>query len=435
MSLVVIAGFGAIGAAPAATMSLLIASAAAFLLTRARLAASPDTRLLDLALAASLAAIALQIVPMPGPVVSVLSPHAWPLQSMLHVGPTRSSWPLSVDARSTRQALGAAAAPVLLFWAAREAFARGGVRLATRVIAWSGLALVLVTLVQRATAPNLVLWQTVPTDAGAQPFGPFLNRNHFATWLVMAGALTTGYLVAHRRTHQGRHTSIRLAVRDWLADGSGLMLAGAVAAMLVGLAASLSRAAILGAGCALVMALWIARRRGAGRGVQAGAALLAVLLAAAVWANHEEIERKFEAATTVERVVIWRDTMPLVRDFWMAGTGAGTYGRAMLRYQRSAPDLHFNQAHSEYVQLLAEGGLLLTVPVVIAVTAWLRLARRQLRRERHEAAWIRIGAAAGLFGAAVQGIFETGWRVPANALLCALLAAMVVHERAADRRS
>jgi O-antigen ligase len=208
-----------------------------------------------------------------------------------------------------------------------------------------------------------------------------------------------------------------------------------VGVMLLGLAATMSRAAILGASCALVFALWAGKDRTAGRGYRGGAALLALLLAAAVWANREGIERKFEAATAVGRVVIWRETAPLVRDFWFAGTGAGTYGRAMLRYQRTEPELHFNQAHSEYVQLVAEGGVLLTLPVLIAAGAWLRLARRQFRREGYEAVWIRIGAAAGLLGAAVQGIFETGWRVPANACLCALLAAIVISDRAAGRRS
>jgi hypothetical protein len=47
--------------------------------------------------------------------------------------------------------------------------------------------------------------------------------------------------------------------------------------------------------------------------------------------------------------------------------------------------------------------------------------------------WLRIGAAAGILGLAVQSVFETGLRMPANALLFALLAAIVVHEsRAAD---
>jgi hypothetical protein len=298
------------------------------------------------------------------------------------------------------------------------------------MIAWSGLVLTMAGLAQRATAPDLVLWYWRPLDPGSRPLGPFVNANHFAAWLVMAGALTTGYLVAHRRSHHEDHSSRRLMVRDWLADGRGLVLAGSLVAMLLGVGAALSRAAIFGAAVALVATLAAARRSGTTtRRLQAGIVLVALALAAAVWTNRAGIEQKFSSATTVSRMEIWRQTAPAIRDFWLTGTGAGTYSSAMLRYQRTSPDVHVNQAHSEYVQLLAEGGLLVTVPVALALFAWLRLARRRLQREVHEIFWVRAGAAAGLLATAMQGIFETPLRIPANAFLAALLAAVVVHER------
>jgi hypothetical protein len=411
---------------------VLVACAGTFLLTGARVASEERTRVLDLALLASLAAILVQTIPLPGSVAATLAPDTWPTQAMLHVGQIDPWWPLSIDARLTRTALTHAAAPVLLFWAAREAFARGGVRVAARTIAWTGFVLTMVALAQRATAPLTLMWRWRPPDPGAQPFGPFVNPNHFAAWLVMAAALTAGYLVAHRRTHGAAHSSSRLLVRDWLADGGGLILVGSLVVMLLGLAASLSRAAILGAAAALVYALTALRGRGVmGLGLRVGAAVVALLLVAGVWSNRAGLERKFSSATTVGRMVIWRDAAPVVADFWMTGTGGGTYSRAMLRYQRASPDLHFNQAHSEYVQLVAEGGLLVVVPVCVAIAAWLALARRRLQRDVHQLFWIRLGAAAGLLAVAVQGLFDTPLHVPANALLAALLAAIVVHERSA----
>jgi hypothetical protein len=416
-------------------LPVLIACAGAFLLTRPHIATTSETRLLDVALLASLAAILLQTVPLPGPVAGALSPEAWSLQAMLHFERVRSWWPVSIDSRLTRLALTYAAAPVLLFWAAREAFGRGGVRLAARTIAWVGLAITLIALAHRATAPRTLMWQWRAPDPGSLPFGPFVNPNHFAAWLVMASALTAGYLVAHRRTHRSDQSSVRLVVSDWLADGSGLILAGSLVIMLLGLAASLSRAAILSAAVALLTALTaVQRRRVVGRGFLAGALVVGVVLAAAVWANRQGLERKFATPTTVSRTTIWKDTVPVIADFWATGTGAGTYARAMLRYQQASPDAHFNQAHSESIQLAAEGGVLVAIPVLIAIAAWVALARRQLRRDVHELFWIRLGAAAGLLAVAVQGIFDTPLRAPANALLAALLAAIVVHDRNRESR-
>jgi hypothetical protein len=411
-------------------LPLVVACAAAFVLTGARIAADPGTRLLDVALLASLAAIVFQAIPLPGSVATILSPATPSLASMLHLEPQGPSWSLSIDARVTRQALMHAAAPVFLFWAAREVFARGGVRVAARVIAWTGLAVTMVALAQRATAPGMLLWRWRPADPGSQPFGPFANPNHFAAWLIMAGALTAGYLIAHRRSHRSEHSSRRLIVRDWLADGSGLVLAAALVVMLLGIAATLSRAAIAAAFIALAAtALALRTVVHTGRGLRLATSVVAVVLGCAVWANRDGLARKFDAATTVSRMEIWRDTAPAIGAFWVSGTGAGTYSQAMLRYQQATPEFHFNQAHSEYVQLAAEGGLLLSLPVLVALGAGVSLARRLLQRDLHEVFWVRAGAAAGLAALAVQSIFETPLRAPANALLAALLAAVVLHQR------
>ena len=49
--------------------------------------------------------------------------------------------------------------------------------------------------------------------------------------------------------------------------------------------------------------------------------------------------------------------------------------------------------------------------------------------------FLRAGALCGLFGVAVQSVWETGLTTPANAVLAALAAAMVVHRSAPRVRS
>jgi putative inorganic carbon (hco3(-)) transporter len=255
-----------------------------------------------------------------------------------------------------------------------------------------------------------------------------VNPNHLATWLLMAASLTGGYLVSHARAIGAGQPSLRIRIRDWLADGKGLLLAGALLVMTMGIAATLSRAAILGTAAALAVGFILPgaqHRRGTSKVVWGAAA---VLLALAVWLNHEGLMRKFNAASTPSRVAIWRETLPIIGDFWLTGTGAGTYGPAMLHYQRAFREVHFNQAHNEYLQIAAEGGVLVALPVLAVLAAAVRLAWRRLREDRRAICWLRVGAAAGLSGAGVQGLFETGLRIPANALLAALLAAIVVHQ-------
>ena len=121
--------------------------------------------------------------------------------------------------------------------------------------------------------------------------------------------------------------------------------------------------------------------------------------------------------------------MPIVRDFWLTGTGAGTYETAMLVYQRSSPGVRFNQAHNHYLQVAAEGGLLLSVPALLVLVSYGFTAARRIARDQSSMYWVRAGALSGLAGVLAQSVWETGLTVPANAVLAAISAAIVVHSR------
>ena len=214
--------------------------------------------------------------------------------------------------------------------------------------------------------------------------------------------------------------------------------------MLLGVAASLSRSALVGFGAAAVSGWLFGRRRSDLRSSATHvvmAATGAVVLGLMVVVDPEQLASRVEStwrATPTDRLTIWAETMPMVRDFWPAGVGAGAYSLGMLVYQQTKVAMahlqvggwaHFNQAHSHYLQVLAEGGVLVTLPVVVALASLVIAARRALREQLGEAVWIRIGAACGLIAIATQSIWETSLRMPANAMLCATLAAVVIYQR------
>src|SRR5262249_49105901 len=129
------------------------------------------------------------------------------------------------------------------------------------------------------------------------------------------------------------------------------------------------------------------------------------------------------------RARIWKDTIPLVRNFWLTGSGVGSYQTAMLYYQRADRVVQFNQAHNHYLQAAAEGGIVLLGLVIAAVAALARTAREQISADQAGSYWIRGGAACGLTAVAFQSLWETGLVMPANAAMAAVLAAIVAYER------
>jgi len=429
------------GVYPRTILPAAIGCAVLALTCRPSILQGSPTRRIDLWAIVTIAAMLLQTIPLPRAIVDAIDPASEAVGRALSLVERGGPLPLSIDVSSTLAAVLIFGGAWIFFVTARAIFRHGGVRTFTRMIAVLGLLLSALGLAQSATAHGLMYWRWHPLTEGPDPFGPFVNRNHFATWALMAIPLLAGYLIAHATAHEGpdrtapwrQRLAAAMDARAWLLIASTTML-------IVALVASLSRSGLIGlAGgfaCAAFLALNVSASSTAGRSAPRrgrAAALMAVLGAFVILAVSTQVGPKAVAARfgasrvgIADRIAIWHDTLPVVRDFWLTGTGAGTYLTSMAVYQRSSPGVIFNQAHNHYLQVAAEGGLLIGLPVLFALAAFARAALANLAADRTGMYWIRAGAAAGLFGVAVQSLWETGLTIPANAALAAVLAAIVI---------
>jgi O-antigen ligase len=430
-------GRSATVAVPFSVSCVLFAAALRPVLVRQRI-----LRSLDLALLAIPLYTIVQAVPAPRSMLDVVSPHSATVRLALMLNPAAApSWPpVSIDPLATLWASLVATGAIALFFAARAIFSFGWVRQTVRSISAIGLAVSAVAIAQAATAGRYIYWHFPTEYEGPLPFGPFVNRNHFATWTIMAAPLCLGYIAA--RASKPEPGQAGLANRRTrfarLADGRTLWLTAAGAVMISALLLSLSRSGIVSlAGAAAVSAIFLRRRARAGRGWWLAAALVVTVGLGLVRADLPAVADRFtRSGSSVEnRVRIWRDTLPIVRDFWLTGTGAGTYRTAMFYYQRSDRIVQFNQAHNHYLQAAAEGGVVLLTLTACALIALVRTVRRHLVADVHGTYWIRAGATAGLVAVALQSLWETGLVMPANAALAAVLAAVAVHERLPAEKS
>ena len=395
-------------------------------------------RWVDIALVAYVVLLALQLFPLSPQMRLALSPALRGVDLRLRldapgVALADTPHPLTVDAAGTLQALWLAIPVVLTFWCARALFARGGIRIGARVIAGLGLLLAVFGIAQHATAPHTLYW--VRAFKNTEPFGPYLNRSDFAMWLVMALPLTAGYLLArlHSRQRRGGH----LFTADAF-DDTAMFLTVAMGLMAAALMVALSRSGLLGAAAA-ALTLWTLseqRMHKQGRVWLLGGIGVIVIIALA-FANASAVATRMQdtvGRSALGRLVIWRATLPIIKDFWLTGAGAGAYERAMMVYQPAPHETYFNHAHNEYLQLLSEGGLWLTIPGVVALLAGVYGIRKRLASDRTPIYWVRVGAVSGMIAVAVQSLWETGLRRPANTLLFAVLAGVALHSASEPAR-
>ncbi len=350
---------------------------------------------------------------------------------------------LSIDPAGTWLGLACIGAFGVLMVGVSRGLSRRSVRALAAGLVILGAVLALVGIIQSGLgardrqATHLVygFWKPI---WGTSPFGPFVNRNHFAGWMLLALPVAVGYFCALvARGMRG----VKPTLRDrflWFStpDASRAILAGlAVAVMGLSLVLTLSRSGIGGFLLAVSIAAWfVMRRQGRGSRRAVTLAYLALLVLLSVgWAGLDSVVQRFaqvQGSSFGGRVPIWGDTMKVARDFPLTGAGLNTLGTSMLRYQEFEPSTRTLEAHNDYLQLLAEGGALLAIPAIAALFVLAREIRRRFREGRDDQTtyWLRVGAATGLVAIGLQETVEFSLQIPGIAALFAVVAAIALHE-------
>jgi hypothetical protein len=427
-----------------------LAVVTALLAPRRTFAFPRQDRALDLALIALALGVAIQLAPLPAAVVNLVSPNAARVKAALQFGagaPMPFWTTLTIDPQRTLQALATLALGILTFWIARGTFGAGGsTRIMCRALALMAAAAAIAAVLQKAITPRLLMFAVAPEARSASPFGAFTNRNHFAAWLLLMATPVIGYLIARIRIHTSGSRRFREFLQGFLASGAVMTAMSAVVTVGV-LLLTLSRSAVIGLGVAALTAWRFGRpkmrferttlpARLGGAGVLFLVSMIFIDIDG--WATR--LEESFATDGLFGRTTIWRETLPIIGNFWLTGAGAGTYPEVMTQYQQTRMFVgsmqrwaHFNNAHSHYLQLAAEGGMLLLIPALAALATLTTLARRAIRADKGEMFWVRVGAAAGLAGLAAQSVFEVSLTMPANAVLCGLLAGLLLYRREGPR--
>jgi O-antigen ligase len=312
---------------------------------------------------------------------------------------------------------------------------RESANLLTAGIVILGVILAALGIIQRATFNGKIygFWELVQ---GGSPFGPFVNRNHFAGWMLMVIPLSLGHFFALvPRGRQGSHPGFRSTILWFATDqASRAILTGfAILVMCLSLVLTMSRSGMMSLAFAMVIGGIVMARhqpRTSRRGFALGYVLF-VTLSVAAWVGFDQIVARFGDESTLtggHRLEIWRGTVRIARDFWLTGTGFNTYGVSTTHYQFAPPGRHLREAHSDYLQLASEGGMLLGIPIVFAIIAFSVEVRRRLRDDVGSIWWIRIGAITGLMAVGVQSLGEFSLQMPANAAMFAVVAGLAIHD-------
>ena len=264
----------------------------------------------------------------------------------------------------------------------------------------------------------------------AIPFGSFVNQHHFAAFMVMCSGVTLGSLFGR---DTGRERRLLLLVAAVLMGMATLMTSsrGGLIALV----------AVVGY---VVIATMFANDgdnpdnrpavvRWRGRLMAAcGAAFLLVVFGSVLFLGESNslirgIGLVDQADLSNGRSHFWSIAVRIFFDHPIAGAGLDAFGVAFTRYDTWPGVFRVEQAHNDYLQILADAGIL-GISCVIAFVYLLfakgwSVVRRSSSPYRRTLA---IGAMAGCFGILVHSFFDFPLRTPSNAFIFLLLAALAI---------
>ena len=329
---------------------------------------------------------------------------------------------LSVDPRATTLALICLAACSWFFVGLARTLELDGPRRLTAHLVGLGAVVAILGIVEASTTSHVVYrLAELPLPPDSTPHGPFSSRNHYAAWMLMVLALTISYLCAH--LEQGRTWGGRIVA---------LQCAGTL--MAIAVVQTRSRSGIIGLVLAVVaLGALLMRRTTAGKSrMLMATSLAAFVVAGIVMAGPQSIASRFFTKswqTAHGRVPIWRQTVAIVRDFPVAGAGLNTYRTIVRSYPAADLDQPYEAAHNDYLQLAAEGGILVGLPMLLVVGFFIWEIRERLKEPSSDRMneWLRAGAIVGLALVALQETVEFSLQIPGNAALFMVLAAIAVH--------
>jgi O-Antigen ligase len=270
-------------------------------------------------------------------------------------------------------------------------------------------------------------------------YGQFINKNHFAYLMEMAFGLSLGLIVGRGISKERGLIYFAALLPIWMAlvlsnsrGGLLAMLAQVVIALLL-FTSTPGEIAQPEHRLVRIVRSWPVR-------IFLVAVLVVGMSAGILWVGGDRLASSLEAvhvefdassAPTREgakRNEIWKATLQMFRNHPVAGVGMGGFWTAITAYHNASGKLTPQEAHNDYLELLASGGLIgLVLAAWFAVVVLRRIRLNLSSRDRFRRA-TSFAATLGIAGVAVHSLVDFGLHIVVNAFIFIALIAIATSE-------
>ena len=351
---------------------------------------------------------AFQTLPLPPSVLKLISPLSFQMQSFYSLD-AKTSMPISFNVYGTVYETIRSVTFLTVFAISAASFSNRDKLIETlKTFSVFGFSLAIFAIVQKATWSNGIYWFRELTFGGG-PFGPYVNRNHFAGLIGMLIPLGLGMAITRQEKEKK------------------LLFGFMTVIMGVSLFFSLSRGGITSffAGMSL-FALLMLQRNSESRKVWLIAFFITVVLSYVVYLGLDPIIERFYKTDVSgeERLVVWSSTWNAIKDFWLTGSGLGSFLNIFHLYSPlSVQGGIYDHAHNDYLEFFLESGLFGTLFLLTFVSLMIYTVATHPLQGRDSL--LRAAALSSVFTMAVHSFFDFNLHILSNLLIFACVLGMV----------
>lgn len=350
--------------------------------------------------------IILQALPLPSFVLSIISPVSYQMQTYYALD--QKTFHISLYPYKTSIEVLFVFALFIMFYISMLKFRDRKIFSETaRALVIFGFTISVFGIVQMATWNGHIYWFRELTHGGS-PFGPFVNRNHFAGYVGML--IPIGLALAFTRREREKK----------------ILYGFITVIMSVAVFISLSRGGIVSffAGMAVFSLLILQDRLRTRKFLALGLFLTIVASYLAYLGINPILDRFYKTDISSEdRFIIWSATYDAFRDFWLTGSGTGTFINIYPLYSKLDMQSIYINAHNDYLEFMLETGMIGVILLLIFAALLIYSATKNSISGR--TGILKAGTISSVFTMTVHSIFDFNLHILSNALLFATILGMM----------
>lgn len=387
--------------------------------------------------------ILFQIIPLPGNFVKLLSPSTYAIKQSAAGLTGETAWiSLSIFPHATIMELLRFSSYVLFYIIAVQFLTdRSLLKKSIAVITWFTALLSLVSIIEFITksfnsplAHDKIFWFKTLSHGGT-PMGPYVNRNHYAGLMEMIFPLVLAMFLAFRPILA--RVSFKRRITDFFTQkrvNHHFFYGTAAVLIATSILLSLSRGGILSLSISMIifsgLIIFKAKQKKTGFFISFIVIIVLFLTGTSGW---DAIFKRFESLRNQSgmiyhvRLIYWQDSINIIRDFPLVGTGSGTFEKIYPLYRSFPGNNILEHAHNDYLEFLCTGGIILPALMFFCLFSILYSAAKSFAKRRE---WYSIllfaGCVTSIGAILLHSFVDFNMQVGANGLYFFFVLALAV---------